>query len=139
MENLFAGILRGVNSAKETYFIHLETAEKVLLYPPTAGKKIRLVPDEITERDIKYVARMQQEGRISIDALNKLKETFEFQSKKEKVTDKYEEIEKYHEKQVSYVELIYAIHNRYVPEAEIIEYSFYHGDELEEHMVKYTK
>lgn len=140
MENIFAGVLRGVNSAKETYFIHLEAAEKVILYPPTAGKKIRLVSDELTEHDVEYVAKMHKERRISIDAFNKIKETFDSQKKKKgEIAGKYEEIEKYLKKQVNYVELIYAIHNYYVPKAEIIEYSFYHGDELEEHIVKYTK
>ena len=41
MENIFAGVLKGVNSANETFFIHLDAVEKVLLY--TTEKKIILV------------------------------------------------------------------------------------------------
>lgn len=137
MENIFAGVLKGVNSANETFFIHLDAVEKVLLY--TTEKKIILVQDLLTSNDVKYVAKMQKEGKISKDAFNKIKERFDSQSKRKEVTDGYEEIEQYLKKQVSFVELIYAIHNYYVPKAEIINYAFYRGDELEEHSIKYTK
>ena len=138
MSNIFGGIMRGRNSHGMVYFIHLETKEKVLVIP-VSNQKIQLIQDELTKRDLMHATELQKNGEISIDVLNELQSTFDMQfgAEKGEETDRYERITKYMDKQKSYIDIIFAIHKYYMPHVKEIMYSFYNGDEIEKHTVKY--
>ena len=138
MSKVLGGVVRGKNNQGELYYIHLETGLKVSAHI-SGVNRIQLIQDELYEDEMKYVAELQNKGELSKRTFEKIKEVYDGLNplESEETDENYEKIVKYFQKQKAYTELVYAIHTYYMPKVRCIKYSFYHGDEPEQHTIEY--
>lgn len=135
MWQIYGGVIHGVNSINMDYFIHISTGTKVECDLTRQKDVIYLIPDTITQEDLK---RCIEDADLSISTVKKLKDIMEIrdpnsQLHKEELID----CNKYYLNGI--YEIIYCIHKYYFPRAKRIECQVNLEDEICHLKVEFSK
>ena len=134
MRQIHGGVIHGINSVDEHYFIHLSTGIKVeCRIQNSKQENIYLIPAEVTNNDLK---RCIDEYGLSISFVKDLEKKL----KDESLSAHNQELIDCDKYQLNGIyEIIYAIHKYYFPETKKVECQITLRDEVYHVTMQYSK